>query len=130
MRKNFLLPVVILSLAIFTGCVSKKTTEVQSMNLSSDGIERITVSTTNTPQKEDVILEDHEKIDQVIRKLNSYSLKKITDDNEKGWQYLFNIEKTGEDITLISFMDDKVYVDDSLYQVSDYKTDDFMYLFE
>ena len=44
----------------------------------------------------------------MISKLNSYSLKEITDEKDKGWQYLIKIEKTGGEITLISFMDNKV----------------------
>lgn len=28
-------------------------------------------------------------------KLNSYSLKEITDEKDKGWQYLIKIEKKG-----------------------------------
>ena len=66
----------------------------------------------------------------LISKLNSYSLKEITDEKDKGWQYLIKIEKKGGEITLISFMDNKVKVNDIVYEVRDYNIDDFSYLFE
>ena len=47
-----------------------------------------------------------------------------------GQKQLIKIEKKGGEITLISFMDNKVKVNDSVYKVSDYNIDDFSYLFE
>ena len=43
---------------------------------------------------------------------------------------LIKIEKKGGEITLISFMDNKVKVNDIVYEVRDYNIDDFSYLFE
>ena len=71
-----------------------------------------------------------EKYEDLISKLNSYSLKEITDEKYKGWQYLIRIEKKGGEITLICFMDNKVKVNDIVYEVRDYNIDDFSYLFE
>ena len=99
------------------------------MNIKIDGIEQITVSTQTTGQKQDVIIEK-EKYEDLISKLNSYSLKEITDEKYKGWQYLIKIEKKGGEIILICFMDNKVKVNDIVYEVRDYNIDDFSYLFE
>lgn len=52
------------------------------MNIKIDGIEQITVSTQTTGQKQDVIIEK-EKFEDLISKLNSYSLKEITDEKIK-----------------------------------------------
>ena len=38
---------------------------------------------------------EKEKYEDLISKLNSYSLKEITDEKYKGWQYLIKIEKKG-----------------------------------
>ena len=54
----------------------------------------------------------------------------MTDEKDKGWQYLIKIEKKGGEITLICFMDNKVKVNDIVYEVRDYNIDDFSYLFE
>lgn len=114
---------------LLVGCISNDLGDEKSMNIKIDGIEQITVSTQTTRQKQDVIIEK-EKYEDLISKLNSYSLKEITDEKYKGWQYLIKIEKKGEEITLICFMDNKVKVNDIVYEVRDYNIDDFSYLFE
>ena len=124
MKKIFHLIAVTISLVLLVGCISNNLGDEKSMNLKIDGIEQITVSTQTTGQKQDVIIEK-EKFEDLISKLNSYSLKEITDEKDKGWQYLIKIE-----ITLISFMDNKVKVNDIVYEVRDYNIDDFSYLFE
>ena len=92
MKKIFHLIAVTISLVLLVGCISNNLGDEKSMNLKIDGIEQITVSTQTTGQKQDVIIEK-EKFEDLISKLNSYSLKEITD--EKGWQYLIKIEKKG-----------------------------------
>lgn len=119
----------LLAVVLLVGCISNNLGDEKSMNIKIDGIEQITVSTQTTGQKQDVIIEK-EKFEDLISKLNSYSLKEITDEKEKGWQYLIKIEKKGGEITLISFMDNKVKVNDIVYEVRDYNIDDFSYLFE
>ena len=125
MKKIFHLIAVTISLVLLVGCISNNLGDEKSMNLKIDGIEQITVSTQTTGQKQDVIIEK-EKFEDLISKLNSYSLKEITDEKDKGWQYLIK----GGEITLISFMDNKVKVNDIVYEVRDYNIDDFSYLFE
>lgn len=115
---------------LLVGCISNDLGDEKSMNIKIDGIEQITVSTQTTGQKQDVIIEK-EKFEDLISKLNSYSLKEITDEKYKGWQYLIKIEKKGGgEIILICFMDNKVKVNDIVYEVRDYNIDDFSYLFE
>ena len=79
---------------LLVGCISNDLGDEKSMNIKIDGIEQITVSTQTTGQKQDVIIEK-EKYEDLISKLNSYSLKEITDEKYKGWQYLIKIEKKG-----------------------------------
>ena len=114
---------------LLVGCISKDLGGVKSLNIKIDGIEQITVSTQTTGQKQDGII-GKEKFEDLISKLNSYSLKEITDVKDKGWQYLIKIEKKGGEITLICFMDNKVKVNDIVYEVRDNNIDDFSYLFE
>ena len=79
---------------LLVGCISNDLGDEKSMNIKIDGIEQITVSTQTTGQKQDVIIEK-EKYEDLISKLNSYSLREITDEKYKGWQYLIKIEKKG-----------------------------------
>lgn len=129
MKRAFHLSAVIMSLVLLVGCASDNSGDKKSMNINLEGIEKITVSTQTTGQKQDVVVEN-EKIEDLINKLNSYSLKEITNEKDKGWQYLIKIEKKDEEITMISFMDHKVKVNDIVYEVGDYNIDDFSYLFE
>ena len=129
MKRAFHIIAVMMSLVLLVSCASDNLGDKKSMNINLEGIEQITVSTQTTGQKQDVVIEN-EKIEDLINKLNSYSLKEITDEKDKGWQYLFKIEKKDEEITMISFMDHKVKVNDIVYEVGDYNIDDFSYLFE
>ncbi len=135
MKNNIYSIVIVISLVFLVGCVSENavsdnTEDSTSMNISLAGIEKVTVSTQMTDPKQDIVIES-EKVDDLLKKLNSYSLKQIVDDERKGWQYLIKIEKKEDEITLISFRgDNKVVVDDILYEVSDYNSDDFLYLFK
>jgi len=116
-------------MTLLVGCASKNPKEeMEFMNINLDQVEKITVSTQMTPQKQDVVIKnkDYEKI---VNKLNSYHLKQATDPL-KGWQYLFKIEQQDGVITLVSFMENRVTVDDTLYEVGGYDSDDFLYLFE
>ena len=129
MKRAFHLIAVMMSLVLLVSCASDNSGDKKSMNINLEGIEQITVSTQTTGQKQDVVIEN-EKIEDLINKLNSYSLKEITNEKDKGWQYLIKIEKKDEEITMISFMDHKVKVNDIVYEVGDYNIDDFSYLFE
>ena len=69
----------LLAVVLLVGCISNNLGDEKSMNIKIDGIEQITVSTQTTGQKQDVIIEK-EKFEDLISKLNSYSLKEITDE--------------------------------------------------
>ena len=129
MKKIVYTVAMIVSLVLMVGCGSNNSRDGKSMNINIDGIEKITVSTQTTEQKQDVILRN-EDYKGLISKLNSYSIKEISDEKDKGWQYSIKIEKKGGAITMISFMDNKVKVNDIVYEVRDYNTDDFSYLFD
>lgn len=68
--------------------------------------------------------------EESIRTLENTLKNQLRHEKDKGWQYLIKIEKKGGEITLISFMDNKVKVNDIVYEVRDYNIDDFSYLFE
>lgn len=119
----------LICLVFLGGCFSKNSKEDDSLNINPELIEKITISTQMTDPKEDLVIKN-ENFEKLINKLNSYSIKEIKDENEKGWQYLFKLEEKGGGIILISFMDDKVYVNEKAYQVEGYDKEDFLYLFD
>lgn len=129
MKRKFLLLISIISLVLLGGCFSNSSKENNSMNINPEIIEKIIVSTQMTNPKEDIMIKN-ENFGDLINKLNSYSIKETKDENEKGWQYLFKLEEKGGEIILISFMDDKVHVNEKTYQVDGYDKDDFLYLFD
>lgn len=99
------------------------------MNINPKDVKQITVSTQTTEQKQDTLVEN-EKVDGLIKKLNSYSIRELKAEKEKGWQYLFKIEKKEDEVILISFMEDRVTIDETVYEVEDYNSNDFSYLFK
>ena len=99
------------------------------MNINPKDVKQITVSTQTTEQKQDTLVEN-EKVDDLIKKLNSYSIRELKAEKEKGWQYLFKIEKKEDEVILISFMEDRVTIDETVYEVEDYNSNDFSYLFK
>lgn len=119
----------LICLVFLGGCFSKNSKEDDSLNINPELIEKITISTQMTDPKEDLVIKN-ENFENLINKLNSYSIKETKDENEKGWQYLFKLEEKGGEIILISFMDDKVHVNEKTYQVDGYDKDDFLYLFD
>ena len=71
----------LLIVVLLVGCISNNLGDEKSMNIKIDGIEQITVSSQTTGQKQDVIIEK-EKFEDLISKLNSYSLKEMTDEKD------------------------------------------------
>lgn len=130
MKKYFLMTFLLVSVILSVGCVSDKTEEeATSMGIHLEQVEKITVSTQMTNPKQDIVLENKDRED-CVNKLNEYSLKQTNDEQKKGWQYLFKIEQDGGVVTLVSFMDDRVTVDGTVYEVEGYDSRDFLYLFE
>ena len=129
MKKYFLMTFLLVSVILSVGCVSDKTEEeATSMGIHLEQVEKITVSTQMTNPKQDIVLENKDRED-CVNKLNEYSLKQTNDEQKKGRQYLFKIEQEGGVVNLVSFMDDRVTVDGTVYEVEGYDSRDFLYLF-
>lgn len=129
MKKMLYLVTIIVSLIPLVSCSSDNSGDEKSMNINPEDIKQITVSTQTTEQKQDVVVEN-EKVDELIKKLNSYSIRETKAEKEKGWQYLFKIEKKEGEVIIISFMEDRVTIDETVYEVEDYNSNDFSYLFK
>lgn len=130
MKKYFLIMVILVAIILSVGCAfDKSKQEVTSMGINLEQVEKITVSTQMTNPKQDIVLENKDWKD-CVNKLNGYSLKQTTDEKKNGWQYLFQIEQRGGVVTVLSFMDDRVTVDGTVYEVEGYDSRDFLYLFE
>lgn len=130
MKKYFGLVVVLVFTILLVSCASEKSeNEGVSMDIDLEQVEKITVSTQMTDPKQEIALKKEEWED-LIDKLNALSLEQTTDEMEKGWQYMFKIEQKGDVTTLVSFMEDKVIIDETIYRVKDYNSNDFLDLFE
>lgn len=130
MKKYFGLVIVLVFTILLVSCASEKSeNEGVSMDIDLEHVEKITVSTQMTDPKQEIALKKEEWED-LIDKLNALSLEQTTDEMKKGWQYMFKIDQKGDVTTLVSFMEDKVIIDETIYRVKDYNSDDFLYLFE
>ncbi len=129
MKNTLYLIALVVSLLFLVSCDSDNSRDEKSMNINPKDVKQITVSTQTTEQKQDTLVEN-EKVDDLIKKLNSYSIRELKAEKEKGWQYLFKIEKKEDEVILISFMEDRVTIDETVYEVEDYNSNDFSYLFK
>lgn len=123
--KRIFLAAVLIALILTTGCANKDETH---LNIDVDQIDEISITTQMTNPVAEINL-DKDKWEDVIDKLNSYSLKEIKSEDKKGWEYLFNI-KTKDELLQISLSEDRMCVGDKEYKCKDYNSEDFIYLFE
>lgn len=123
--KRMFLAAVLIALILATGCANK---DDKHLNIDVDQIDEISITTQMSNPVAEINL-DKDKWEEVIDKLNSYSLKEIKPEDKKGWEYLFNI-KTKKELLQISLSEDRISVGDKEYKCKDYKSEDFIYLFE
>ncbi|WP_459128738.1 hypothetical protein [Guggenheimella bovis] len=127
--KKISLIALIISFMLLSSCLQNNFEEKTTLKIDPVDIEQISISTQMTPTVQNRVLEK-EEIKGVLDKLNSYTVKEINTEDEAGWEYFLTIEKKAGTQTLITFMDNKVKVDDKVYEVNGYKKDDFLYLFD
>lgn len=123
--KRMFLAAVLIALILATGCANKD--EVH-LNIDVNQIDEISITTQMRDPVAEINL-DRDKWEEVIDKLNSFSLKEIKSEDKKGWEYLFNI-KTKDELLQISLSEDRISVGDKEYKCKDYNSEDFIYLFE
>lgn len=123
--KRIFLAAVLIALILATGCKNK---EEVHLNIDVNQVDEVSITTQMTNPVAEINL-DKDKWDDVIDKLNSYSLKEIKSEDKKGWEYLFNI-KIKDEVLQISLSEDRISVGEKEYECNDYKSEDFIYLFE
>lgn len=123
--KRIILAAVLISLILATGCANK---EEVHLNIDVNQVDEISITTQMRDPVAEINL-DKDKWEDVIDKLNSYSLKEIKSEDKKGWEYLFNI-KTKDEVLQISLSEDRISVGEKEYECNDYKSEDFIYLFK
>lgn len=123
--KRLFLAAILIALILATGCANKD--EVH-LNIDVNQVDEVSITTQMTNPVEEINL-DKDKWEDVIDKLNSYSLKEIKSEDKKGWDYLFNI-KSKDELLQISLSEDRISVGEKEYKCKDYNSEDFIYLFE
>lgn len=123
--KRIFLAAVLITLILTTACANK---EEVHLNIDVDQVDEISITTQMTNPVAEINL-DKDKWQDVIDKLNSYSLKEIKSEDKKGWEYLFNI-KSKDELLQISLSEDRISVGEKEYKCKDYNSEDFIYLFE
>ena len=122
--KRIFLVAVLIALILTTGCKNKD--EVH-LNIDLNQVNEISITTQMRDPVAEINL-DKDKWEDVIDKLNSYSLKEIKSEDKKGWEYLFNI-KTKDELLQISLSEYRISVGEKEYKCKDYNSEDFIYLF-
>ncbi|MBQ7245542.1 MAG: hypothetical protein IJS33_01305 [Firmicutes bacterium] len=129
MRKIIYIAFLVSLLLVVSACSKSNAANEITKIVNEKNIIDITVSTQMTTQKQDIVLNENDW-GKLLDKLSSYSLNRVDDENENGWEYLFEIKQKDDVITLISFMGNRVIVNGTVYEVKDYNKEDFLYLFE
>ena len=124
MKRIFIL-VILITVILTIGCNKK---DKVYLNIDIEQVDEIAITTQMTDPVTEIDL-DRDKWDDVIDKLNSYSLKEIKSEDKKGWEYLFNI-KTKDELLQISLSEDRISVGEKEYKCNGYNSDDFIYLFK
>lgn len=123
--KRIFLAAVLITLILTTACANK---EEVHLNIDVNQVDEVSITTQMTNPVEEINL-DKDKWEDVIDKLNSYSLKEIKSEDKKGWEYLFNI-KIKDEVLQISLSEERISVGEKEYKCKDYNSEDFIYLFE
>lgn len=123
--KRIFIPVILITVILTIGCNKK---DKVYLNIDIEQVDEIAITTQMTDPVTEIDL-DRDKWDDVIDKLNSYSLKEIKSEDKKGWEYLFNI-KTKDEVLQISLSEDRISVGEKEYECKDYNSEDFIYLFK
>ena len=118
---------------ILLSCSRKNEDSKTKMKIDFDTISKITVTTQMTEDKPHKIEVSDSEWEGIFDKLNSFNLLKKKDQERKaGWEYFFLIEfkDTKKPPMHISISDNKIIVYNTVYEISNYNNQDFLYLFK
>ena len=118
---------------ILLSCSRKNEDSKTKLKIDFDTISKITVTTQMTEDKPHKIEVSDSEWKGIFDKLNSFNLLKKKDQERKaGWEYFFLIEykDTKKTPMQISISDNKIIVDNTVYEISNYNNQDFLYLFK
>ena len=118
---------------ILLSCSRKNEDSKTKLKIDFDTISKITVTTQMTEDKPHKIEVSDSEWKGIFDKLNSFNLlKKKDQERKKGWEYFFLIEykDTKKTPMQISISDNKIIVDNTVYEISNYNNQDFLYLFK
>ena len=116
---------------ILLSCSRKNEDSKTKLKIDFDTISKITVTTQMTEDKPHKIEVSDSEWKGIFDKLNSFNLlKKKDQERKKGWEYFFLIEykDTKKTPMQISISDNKIIVDNTVYEISNYNNQDFLYL--
>ena len=98
--------------------------------LDRDEIESVTMTSTMSKDATLSIEIDEAHWNKVIDQLKSYKLKYKGENEKKGWALYFKFELKSGELVQISISDDDIIIGNDRYQMENYDSHDFDYLFE
>lgn len=126
--KRFIVAILIIGV-VFIFFLWRKSDNNILRKIDLSNVTKITAVSQMTDKPTSVIISS-EKWNSFADTLSTMSLHEIKEKSEKGWQYLFTMEYKDKSILQISFLDDKITVNDKVYKVSNYNPNDLQYFFE
>ena len=92
-------------------------------------ITKIQVSTCMTAKPQKIVLET-KYWTELVEKLKSYKPQNGQTSDVKGWEYYILIEQNYKDLIYISLLNNRMKINNTVYEITDYSPSDFLYLFK
>ncbi|MGI6177923.1 MAG: hypothetical protein ACOYJO_05700 [Eubacterium sp.] len=135
MKKSVCCLLIISMVFIVSACSGNSGENEIAKAINEEEIKEITATTRMTVEPQKITLDESEWSD-LLDKFNSYSLKKLNvEESGGGWDYYFRIVQNDDSVISVSFSHSDsiggiVYINDDMYKVENYDSEDFSYLFE
>lgn len=131
MKRLLCIFVAILIFAL-SGCSSASSPENKDdyYKVNRTGMTEVTGTSQMSDPVKDVVI-PKESVEQLLNQIDGLHLQATSQGNAvKGWEYLFTIKYEDGSTTQISLSEEKIKIDDKVYETDLYQSNDFSVYFE
>lgn len=130
--KRLLCIVVAMFIFVLSGCSSASSPENKDdcYKVNRTGVTEVTGSSQMSDPVKDVVI-PKESVEQHLNQIDGLHLQATSQGNAvKGWEYLFTIKYDDRSTTQISLSEEKIKIDEKVYETDLYQSNDFSVYFE
>lgn len=130
--KKLLCIVLTMFIFVLSGCSSASSPENKDdyYKVNRTGVTEIT-GTAQMPDDVKKVVLTGDSVEKFLKQIDELSLQATdADDNTKGWTYFFAIKYDDGSTTSVSLSEEKIKIDDKVYETDLYQSNDFSVYFE